>query len=100
MKIYISGKITGLPIEIARIRFKAAGIRINIMGHESVNPMELTPYDENKSWNDYMIDDIKLLFDCDGIYMIDNWKESKGARIEHNIAIETGKVIFYQSSEI
>ncbi|KAA4746913.1 DUF4406 domain-containing protein, partial [Bacteroides fragilis] len=45
---------------------------------------------ENKSWKDYMIDDLKLLFDCEAIYLIDNWQSSKGARIECYIAKELG----------
>jgi hypothetical protein len=30
--------------------------------------------------------DIWHLLNCDGIYMIDGWQESKGATIERNIA--------------
>jgi hypothetical protein len=96
MKIYISGKITGLPIGIAKMMFSDAEKKIRQLGHIPINPMTWIPYDENKKWSDYMIEDIKLLFNAEGIYMISNWKDSKGARIEHNIAIETNKIIIYQ----
>ena len=40
-----------------------------------------------------MIDDLRLLFDCEAIYLIDNWQMSKGARIEYYIAKELGMSI-------
>lgn len=50
--------------------------------------MRINPPIKNKSWKDYMIDDLRLLFDCEAIYLIDNWQMSKGARIEYYIAKE------------
>ena len=40
-----------------------------------------------------MIDDLRLLFDCEAIYLIDNWQMSKGARIEYYIAKKLGMSI-------
>ena len=34
--------------------------------------------------------DIKLLMDCDYIYMLDNWTESTGAKTEFRLAVEIG----------
>jgi hypothetical protein len=98
-KIYISGKITGLPIEEARYNFAVAEKRLRSIGYEPINPMMEVPYNPNWTWNDYMIKDIKILLNCDGIYMLYNWKDSKGARIEHNIAVETDKIIIYEGVE-
>jgi hypothetical protein len=44
-----------------------------------------------------MLEDIKNLFYCDSIFMLHNWVESKGARIEHFIATEMEIKIFYQT---
>jgi hypothetical protein len=42
-----------------------------------------------------MIDDIRGLFDCDAIYLHSDWGQSKGARIEYQIAKELNlKVMF------
>lgn len=98
MKVYISGKITGLDLNDARALFAEAAEEVRLMGHEPMNPMELTPGSTDWVWEDYMIKDIKILFGCEGIYMMRNWQDSKGARIEHHIALETGKGIMYQGA--
>lgn len=90
MKVYISGKITGLPLETAKDNFQQVEDDLVKYGHDVVNPMKATPYDESMSWKDYMVKDIKLLLDCDAICLLDNWTSSKGARIEFAIAKELG----------
>lgn len=98
MKIYISGKITGLALEVAENSFAQAAMMLRAKyGCEVVNPMECVPYEEGKTWEGYMLDDIKLLFDCDTVYMLDNWEESRGARVECSIAKELSKNIIFQS---
>lgn len=96
MKIYISGKITGIPINEAIKEFKNAENVIKKQGHTPLNPFKISPFSEEKKWTDYMIDDIKALFECDAIYMLRNYKESKGARIEYAIAQEIGLKIMHQ----
>jgi hypothetical protein len=94
-KIYLSGKITGLNHEVALQKFKDAEISAKKHGIEVVNPMTLN-HNHDKSWEAYMLEDIKYLFECDGIYMLENWTDSKGARIEHNIAKEMDLKIIYE----
>jgi hypothetical protein len=93
-KIYISGKITGLEPKQAFKKFeKAEEFLKNYLGYNVINPIKQCPQQEN--WSDYMLKDIELLFDCDAIYMLSNWQDSKGARIEHAIAKELGLRILY-----
>ena len=40
---------------------------------------------------------ITHLVDCDAIYMLSNWKDSKGAMIENYTAITLGKEIMFES---
>lgn len=40
--------------------------------------------------------DIKLLCDCDAIYMLNGWRESAGAKIEHKLARDLGIEIIYE----
>lgn len=89
MKIYISGKITGHPIEVAEHLFKEAEAQLLSEGHEVINPMTI-PHDHDKTWLSYMRADIKALVDCDAIYMLRNWTESKGACTEFNLAHDLG----------
>jgi len=93
--IYISGAITGLQPEEYLNRFADAANQFKAKGWQVINPCELT-HCENATWADYMLTDIKALFSCHAIYMLDNWQQSKGARIEHFIAKEMDKEVYYQ----
>lgn len=94
-KIYISGQITGIEKE-APLLFKKAVTELYERGFEYIfNPMELK-HDHDKSWENYMKTDIKALCDCDAIYMLSNWTNSKGAEIERRIAIDLGMKVIYE----
>lgn len=97
MKIYISGKITGLPEEEAIANFQVAEDIIRKMGHEPINPLKIHP--EGLSWNEYMLKDIKILLtltESDGFYVMKNYIDSKGARIEYKIAREQNLKLFFE----
>lgn len=95
-KIYISGKITGIEVEAIDI-FEDAETLLSSKGYKVVNPMKLN-HNHDKDWHSYMKVDIKELCDCDEIYMLENWIDSKGAIIEHTIALWLGLNILYQST--
>ncbi len=97
MKIYISGKITGLPIEEATALFTAAKILLEKQSHEVINPMEL-PHNHDKSWANYMREDIAALVTCDAIFMLDNWFESAGAQIELQLAVDLSITHYFEGS--
>ena len=48
---------------------------------------------------EYMLDDIKLLFDCEAIFLLNNWQASKEARIEYLIAKEIGMTILMEAEQ-
>ncbi len=95
-RIYISGKITGLNITIAKYNFYSAQKHLLLKGLNPINPFDIVKYDEDKHWEDYMIECINVLFKCDSIFMLKNWQDSKGARIERHIAAEMGLKIMYE----
>jgi hypothetical protein len=95
MKIYISGKITGLDYNEAFAMFEAAEDVLKRLGHVPVNPMKKVSEQEGKSWAEYMKEDIPILLECDGIYLLPNWRESRGARLERNIARELDMTAMY-----
>lgn len=84
MKIYISGKISGIE-EIAPKLFCEAAYVLRKQGFEVVNPITIN-HDHDLSWESYMKADIKEMCDCQAIYMLSNWYNSKGAIIEHDLA--------------
>lgn len=93
-KIYISGKITGIENDASAI-FGKAEMELQAKGYETVNPMTLN-HNHDKSWHAYMKEDIKALCDCDEVFMLKNWIDSKGAIIEHTIAMYLGIKVNYE----
>jgi len=92
MKIYISGKISGCPIEEARAKFAEAANLLAALGHTPVNPFD-NGVEPTADWPAQMVRDIELLFGCEAIYLLNDWESSRGARIEQNIACECGMKI-------
>lgn len=88
MKIYISGKITGLEHQVAYKIFEDAENNLKSkLNCEVINPMKLE-HNHDQSWENFMKQDLKELLDCDYIFLLDNWKFSKGARLELLLADE------------
>lgn len=85
-KIYISGAVTGLSEKEVKTNFSAAEQLLKQFNFDVVNPVSHTI--KNGTWEEYMKQDIKLLCDCDFIFMIDGWGKSRGACIELNLAID------------
>ena len=96
-KIYISGKITDNPNYTAD--FEAAELALKIAGFQPVNPAE-ERLPDGATWADYMRQDLKLLCDCDAIYMLNGWRESVGAKIEHKLARDLGIEIIYERKTV
>ena len=90
MKIYISGKITDTVDYVNRFANAEKYLEKEYPDAEIVNPVNLSKKVEseiiNPSWQDYMKEAICNLLECDAIYLIDGWQNSKGARLEYFIA--------------
>lgn len=99
MKIYLSGKISGLPFPYVQQRFNNAEALLTELGFEVVNPLN-NGLDQEKTWNEHLCKDIEMLLPCDAIYMMDNWVDSTGASIEYDIAMRTGKDVWFESNVI
>jgi len=90
MKIYISGKISGLSEKEYSKKFRDAKRFINreydTPWDITINPLDLKPFLGIKSWLCYMITDLYHLRKCSHIAMQKNWTDSKGAVIEYFFA--------------
>lgn len=88
-KIYISGKITGL--KNWRDLFIAAEKKLREEGYIVISPRlisnEIEIQTSNPTYQDYMKNDIRMLCICDAVYFLSNWKDSPGAKLEHEIAL-------------
>lgn len=91
--VYISGKITGMESD-AEIIFSKAEEFLKKEYKEVVNPMRLN-HDHDKRWESYMKVCIKALCDCDVIYLLINYSQSKGALMELAVAKDLGLEIIY-----
>lgn len=90
-KIYISGKITGDSGYIEKFKTAEKEVRQQYKGCEIINPaIILQAMPKSTSHEEYMRISLCLLEMCDSIYMLPDWKESKGAYMEYNRALDMG----------
>ena len=87
-KIYISGAISNVSKYVSDAKFGAAEQWCIERGYIPINPNNMPC--NLSHWEEFMKRDIKLLVDCDVILMLDNWKVSRGARLEYDIATRLG----------
>lgn len=96
--VYISGKITGLTEEEFTKNFEAAEQFLKSQGHQTMNPVTLcAELPKDSTWAEYMALCLRGLMNCSAIYMLRNWSDSKGARVERAVAFELGLPVIYQS---
>jgi len=106
-KIYIAGKITGDPDYVAKFDHAAQVVNDRIFFDSvrgpfrlrAVNPTTFTLRGKSLacySWRLSMLVCVVKLLGCSHVYMLNDWRNSKGARIEHRIAKLTRKKIRYQ----
>ena len=94
-KIYISGQISGRPLEEVRAKFQAAEDKLGEQGYEVVNPTK-NGLPAAALREGPMALGILHLLKCDAIYMLAGWQFSRGATLEKNIAETTGKEVIYE----
>ena len=93
MKIYISGAISNNPNY--NEDFERAEKQLKYDGYEVINPtmVELPP---SCTHADYMKVDFALLDLADGIYLLNNYEQSKGACMEYGYALAKDMIIMYE----
>lgn len=95
-RIYIAGPMTGLP-DFNYPAFNTAAERLRALGFEVENPAE-NPEPHCGSWLGYMRMAIRQLSQCDGVALLPGWNDSRGARIEHQLANQLGLVVVPEST--
>lgn len=88
--IYLSGKITGDPD--FREKFKKKAEELTKQGWRVYNP---AVHPDMFTWEHFMELDLLALSKCDAIYLLDDWKDSRGAKVELAEAKRLGKRIIY-----
>ncbi len=107
MKIYLAGKMSGVPHFNAPL-FKLAAEDLRARGYDVVSPVELdSPKMQElalasedgdlealtrrtgETWGDVLARDVKLISDggIEGIVLLPGWQESRGARLEATVGL-------------
>lgn len=101
--VYIAGPIANSDDFCER--FRQARLEVAQLGYQPVCPIELNGIDEDSRKEDtenrrvYFRKDIHALVECEGIYLLRNWENSRGARLEKLIADGLDMFILYQPDE-
>lgn len=84
-KIYLSGKISGLPIDEARHNFNRLARYVRqVRGYDTIiiNPLELNEGVDPADWKQCMYNCFEALAECDEAFFMPNWWTSDGSNIE------------------
>lgn len=85
-RIYLAGPMTGLP-DNNYPAFHAEAARLRAIGFHVESPAEGPAQD---SWQSYMRVAIAQLVKCDAVALLPGWQLSRGAMVEHRLAISMG----------
>jgi hypothetical protein len=86
MKLYIAGPMTGLPDSNYPAFFDAESDLV-AWGYKVLNPAR-NP--KQPDWLGYMRHAVKQVAESDGIALLPGWEESRGARVEFQLATGMG----------
>jgi 1-acyl-sn-glycerol-3-phosphate acyltransferase len=92
MIIYVAGPMTGLP-EYNYPAFHHAADELKQAGYIVLNPAdneELNTSGQTQSWNWYIRHALRMLLDADGLALLPEWENSRGAQLEVHLAHAIG----------
>lgn len=86
-RVFISGPITGTDDYMER--FAAAEDHLRSEGYIPLNPTKFSKHllEAEFNWGEFMDITLSLLRQCSGIYMLDGWEKSAGAKFEYQFAL-------------
>lgn len=88
-------------------QFRTAAYELKRKGHEVVNPLDILVEKcedteacsvaiGGHTWICWMRADIRELVDCQAIYALGGWQQSRGASIEVGLADSLGLPVYYE----
>jgi hypothetical protein len=94
MKVFISGRVTGLPRQEAERNFQRAEDLIYLNMFEPANPLKIVPADASNKHAMKIL--LPILCDCDAILLLKDHKFSEGSYIEKKTAQYCGLLFFHE----
>lgn len=110
LKIYVSGPIGGY-VDLNLPAFEAAADLLKRRGYDPIVPHDIPashegfcakgkpsshPEEKLHLYGCYLLQDIAVLAQCDGIYLLKGWQDSPGAKAEMAFAEALALEMFYE----
>lgn len=95
MKVYVAGKVTGLPNSEVFRKFNGSVRTLKEGGHAVMSPAVLV-LNDGFGHEDYMHVCYAMIDVCDAVFMQRDWRDSEGARMEREYATDRRKRIIYE----
>ena len=89
-KCYISGPITGHDLKERKDLFYRKANELKAQGYIPVNPLE-NRLEDNAKYHDHMKEYLKMLLDCQTIYMMEDWQNSSHCNLALEVAVSTDR---------
>lgn len=86
--VYIAGKVTGLDPVDYEAKFNLAKAKLEQNDFHVINPCDFIGPEVN--WKTAMRMAFILLCSADHIYLLADWEDSRGAKMEFELSIELG----------
>lgn len=99
MKIMISQPMKGKTNEQIRKEREKLVKRLEEEGHEIVDTVfENAPVNEDVAIY-CLSQSIRYIGKVDALYFMKGWEKARGCKIEHEVAVQYGKKVYYDNSE-
>lgn len=94
-RTYICGPITGLTEESVRTNFRLAEQNLKNKGLTPISPLNNgLPWDA--PWTEHVKASLKMMLDCNSLFVLKGWENSNGCNLEINIAKKLGMPVSYE----
>lgn len=90
--VYVAGPMSGLP-DFNYPAFDDATRQLWNAGHRPLNPADSEALNDTgapQTWDWYMRHALGMVIRADGLALLDGWEQSKGATLEHLVALQLG----------
>ena len=95
-KIYLSGPISGYDYEERKDVFGKIKDILETMGYDVSNPLD-NGLSNMATTHQHMRRDLKMLLDCDEIFMLCDWNRSAGCKTELDVAVAAGMEVWFET---
>ncbi len=90
MKFYICGP-TNQELKISQQNFDHWEEKLKELELEVINPMS---FDANLAWGDFKQQRLDAVRECDGVFMLSGWQNSKISQEEFVLAVDLKKLMY------